>query len=1101
MGHTNGAVDAVLIRRVIAAAAAIVLSAGFAAAQTAQIDGLVKDTSGGALPGVTVTVTQTATGLTRTAVTGGAGSYTIPNLPVGPYRLDAVLQGFRTYRRDGIVLQVSSNPAVNVTLEVGAVAETITVRGDATLIDTRSPGIGQVVNNQQVLELPLNGRQPTQLIFLLGMATGGSSAGAAQGAGALNSGVRNYPTVTISVAGGLSNGIAYVLDGGTHNDPFNNLNLPLPFPDALQEFKVETSALPAQYGHHSAAAVNAVTKSGTNTLHGSVFEFLRDTSLNATNAFAAIGADGHRRDDGLRRSQFGGTLGGPVIQNRLFYFAGYQGTIARVAPTSAFAFVPTPAMLSGDFTTITSPACNAGRQLPLRAPFVNGTVSPALFSKAALALQSKLPTPSDPCGRVTFDRRSDSDEHIFIGRVDYQLRNNHSVFGRLQTAAYNTKADYDGSNAISYSNAPLNDAVTSLVLGDTYVFGPSVVSSLRVTYNNADIKKDYAEFFDLQDIGVNAAAPMPNYMRMNVSGGFALGGPSALPGETPTRTIQVAEDLSIVRGAHQFGVGVNFIHASLDAKSYLNGPGNFTFTGQTTGLGLADFLLGRPATFTQGSITSLRTRVNYVGVYLQDSWRATSRVTVNAGVRWDPYSPVYTDDPLFSHFSIDQFRTNVRSTVYRNAPAGVIFQGDPGYPGSAAGRRRLGNLAPRIGVAWDPQGNGATTVRTAYGLFYDLPHLFSYIGFSGAPPYGNVISPTVTSFDNPWSNTPGGNPFPIVTGPDMTFPNFGGYVTHPLDLKPPYSHQFNVSVQRQAGRNWLFSANYAGSRGKRLWIGNQLNPGVYVPGTCAGAPCSTTANVNQRRVLSRENPQQGQFYGSILAVDNRGSSEYNALLLSAQRRIANGLSVQTNWTLSKCVSDNINYEPGVAGSNIMIPGNPGADRGSCGNSDRRHVVNVSTVYQTPRLSKGAFGVLLSDWQVSAIVNGSTGGHFSVTTGVDNALSGQGGQRPNQLLDNVYAQNGYQWLNAAAFASPDPGSYGNLVVNSIAGPARFNIDMGLVRSFRIGSERQIQFRAEAFNLTNRVQLDNPVTTLTSPNFGFITSAGDPRIVQIAVKFLF
>ncbi len=1084
----------------LGAAVLVIFSARLAFAQGSQIDGTVKDSSGGALPGVTVTVTQTATGLTRTVVTDAAGVYTLANLPVGPYRLEAMLQGFRTFRQDGIVLQVSTNPVVNVTLEVGEVAETITVRGNTTLVETRNPGIGQVVNNQQVLELPLNGRQPTQLILLAGMATGGAGAAAAQGAGALNSGVRNYPTVTISVAGGLSNGMAYVLDGGTHNDPFNNLNLPLPFPDALQEFKVETSALPAQYGHHSAAAVNAVTKSGTNVLHGSVFEFLRSDVLNATNAFAAVAADGSRRSDGLRRNQFGGTVGGPLIKNRLFYFAGYQGTLARVTPTSSFAFEPTPAMLAGDFSAITSAACNGGRAVALRAPFVNNTISPALFSKAALSLTSKLPAPTDPCGRVTFDRRSDSDEHIVIARVDYQWRNNHSLFGRLQTATYKTKADYDGVNAISYSSAPLDDAVTSFVLGDTYLLGPNTVSSFRATYNHADIKKQYAEFFDLQDIGVNAAVPMPNYLRMTVSGGFGLGGPSALPGQTPTKTLQLAEELSVVRGPHQIGFGVNFIHASLDAKSYLNGPGNFTFTGQTTGLGLADFLIGRPTTFTQGSITSLSTRVNYVGLYVQDSWRAASRVTINAGLRWDPYSPVYSDDPLFSHFSMDQFRANVRSTVFPNAPAGLIFQGDPGYPGNSAGERQLGNLAPRVGIAWDPQGNGLTTVRTAYGLFYDLPHLFSYIGFSGAPPFGNVISPTVTSFDNPWSNTSGGNPFPITPGPNMTFPNFGSYVTHPLDLKPPYSHQFNVSLQRQVGKDWLLAANYAGSRGRRSWVGDQLNPAVYIPGTCAGAACSTTANVNQRRVLIRENPQQGQFYGSIIAVDDSGSSDYNALLLSVQRRSVSGLSVQGNWTLAKCVSDNTNYEPGVAGTNLMIPGNPGADRGSCGNSDRRHVVNVSLVYQTPRRS-GALGAFVSDWQLSSIITGSTGGHFSVTTGVDNALSGQTGERPNQVLDNVYANKGYQWLNAAAFSSPDPGTYGNLVVNSIEGPGRFNIDMGLVRSFRLGTDRQIQFRAEAFNVTNRVQLDNPVTALNSPTFGFITSAGDPRIIQLAVKLIF
>jgi hypothetical protein len=326
----------------------------------AQINGTVRDQSGGGLPGVTVTVTQTDTALTRTAVTDETGSYTVQNLPVGPYRFEAELQGFRKFVQTGIVLEVTSNPTLNVTLQLGQVAETVTVEGTAALVETRNPGIGQVITNQQVVELPLNGRQLTELVFQAGLATGGKSTGDAPGGNVLNTGVRSYPNTTIVVAGGLSNGMTYLLDGGTHNDPFNNLNLPLPFPDAMQEFKVETNALPAQYGHHSAAAVNAITKSGTNAFHGDAFEFMRDHRLNATNAFAAIGPDGKRRDDGLRRDQFGGTLGGPVVPGKIFFFGGYQGTRTNVTPTSMFQFVPTAAMLAGDFSAFASPACQSG---------------------------------------------------------------------------------------------------------------------------------------------------------------------------------------------------------------------------------------------------------------------------------------------------------------------------------------------------------------------------------------------------------------------------------------------------------------------------------------------------------------------------------------------------------------------------------------------------------------------------------------------------------------------------------------------------------------------------------------------------------------------
>src|SRR5438552_14901362 len=395
-------------------------------ASTAQINGTVKDAAGLALPGVSITVTQTDTALTRTVVTDDTGSYTLTSLPVGPYKFEATLQGFRSYVQTGIVLQVNANPTLNVTLQIGQIAEKITVQGAAALVETRSPGVGQVITNQQVLELPLNGRQLTELVFQAGLATGGKGTGDAPGGNVVNTGVRSYPNTTIVVAGGLSNGMTYLLDGGTHNDPFNNLSLPLPFPDAMQEFNVETSALPAQYGHHSAAAVNAVTKSGTNVLHGDAFEFLRDHRLNATNAFAAIGPDGKRRDDGLHRDQFGGTLGGPIVRGKLFFFAGYQGTRINVTPTSGFQFVPTRAMLAGDFSTITSPACNAGRTIALRAPFAGTTVSPAQFSPAALALTSKLPQPINDCGQVFFDRRTQTSERLFISRGHYQRNHNHS---------------------------------------------------------------------------------------------------------------------------------------------------------------------------------------------------------------------------------------------------------------------------------------------------------------------------------------------------------------------------------------------------------------------------------------------------------------------------------------------------------------------------------------------------------------------------------------------------------------------------------------------------------------------------------------------------
>jgi hypothetical protein len=1058
------------------------------------MNGTVKDPGGLALPGVTITVTQTDTGLTRTAVTDEAGDYTLQNLPVGPYRFEAMLQGFRTYQQTGIVLQVGANPTLAITLQLGQLEETVTVAGTAALVETRNPGIGQVVTNQQVLELPLNGRQLTELVFQAGLATGGKGTSDAPGGNILNTGVRSYPNTTIVVAGGLSNGMTYLLDGGTHNDPFNNLNLPLPFPDAMQEFKVETSALPAQYGHHSAAAVNAVTKSGTNTLHGDAFEFMRDDSLNAKNAFAVAGPDGKRRSDGLHRDQFGGTLGGPIVQGKVFYFGGYQGTKLDVAPTPAVQFVPTPAMLAGDFSAITSPACNGGRTIALRAPFVGTSISPAQFSPAALALAAKLPKAADACGSSFFQRQTAQSEHMAIGRIDFQMTNNHSMFGRYQMAKLTSEPDNDPNNVLAYANGPIDDMVHSFVAGDTYLLGSNAVNSLRATFNTSQINKGYVPFFDAASLGVrNMATPLPGFTAFTVAGGFSLGPTGAKPSEIATKAFQLIDDFSLVRGAHQIGFGANFIRSMLSSTSYGAAAGNFAFSAVNTGLGLADFLLGRYATFTQGQVYGPGGYQNYIGAYVQDAWKVNANLTVNAGLRWDPYFPYGSDLRHFNHFSVDAFRAGVRSTVYRNAPVGVIFEGDQGYPGHAVSENYLGSLAPRLAAVWDPQGDGRMTVRAAFGRFYDLPHIWNFLGFDRGTPFGTELVVNNGTFDDPWSGTPGGNPFPIVANPDMTFPLNGGFVSFPLDMKPPYADQWNVSVQRQLGGAWMVSANYLESRGSRLPVGDQLNPAVYSPG-------ATTATTNQRRRLTLENPTEGRYYGLITGVLPVGTSEYHGLLLSANRRAANGLSFSSNWTISTCESDVVNYEPSVAGIELTKPGDPAFDRGSCGVTDQKHVVNLSTVYQIPG-SSGTLGIITRDWQVSGIVSARSGGHFNVTTGVDNALNGQGNQRPNKISDDVYVKEGYRWLSPAAFQAPAAGQFGNLKNNSLIGPGRFNVDMGLTRSFRVGGERQIQFRAEVFNVFNRVQLSNPVSALNNGNFGLITSAGDPRIIQLALKYVF
>src|SRR3989441_4522129 len=371
---------------------------------TAQISGTVKDASGAVLPGVEITVTQTATGAKRSTVSNETGNYVLASLPLGPYMLEAALPGFKTYLQSGIVLQVDASPIINVVLQVGQVSEQIEVQSNAALVETQRTAIGQVVTNQQIAELPLNGRDPHELIFLAGMAT-------TPGIGSMNS-IRNYPTVVVSVAGGNGDGVSYLLDGSIWQDPYNSLSMPLPFPDALQEFKVETSAMQAQYGFHATAAVNAVTRSGSNEFHGDLFEFVRNYKFNARDAFA-------KQRDTYKRNQFGGVIGGPALKKKLLFFGAYTSTSPRSHGIQNTAFIPTPAALNGDFTDLASPACNNGfqRTLPAALGFVNNKISPSLLNPVAVNVARTFPVTNDPCGRTLYGLVGNQDEGQVVAKA------------------------------------------------------------------------------------------------------------------------------------------------------------------------------------------------------------------------------------------------------------------------------------------------------------------------------------------------------------------------------------------------------------------------------------------------------------------------------------------------------------------------------------------------------------------------------------------------------------------------------------------------------------------------------------------------------------
>jgi hypothetical protein len=1090
-----------------AGAAAVVLSAAMAFAQaTAELNGRVTDESGAVLPGVTVTVTQTDTGFTRTAVTDGNGTYVLPTLPTGPYRLEVALQGFRTYVQTGIVLQVAATPTINAVLSVGSLEETVAVEAAAPLVDVRSAGISEVVEQERILELPLQGRQVTDLIVLAGAAVQGVPNNKSQPG-----------SVLTGVAGSLPFGVAYLLDGAAHNNPYDNLNMPLPFPDALQEFRVATSGLSADNGVHSGGSVNAVTKSGTNAFHGSLFEFLRDKRFNARAVFAPLGPDGKRRDDGLKRNQVGGVLGGPILVDRFFFFGAYQGTFVRTTPADLLSKVPTAAMLAGDFTAFTSPACNRGQQLTLRAPFVNNRIDPALYSRAAMNIARQLPATTDPCGDVRFSSPQNYDQSQLVGKVDYQGSGSHSIFGRYMLTFDDLLPGWPTSGNVLTTrpeDAAQNHRAHSLTMGDTLVFGSNTVNAFRVAWNRTKSHYHLEPFFGAETVGIrNFHNYVPGVMGLDISGGFTTASGGSVYFQGDTDAYQLSDDITLVRGSHQIAVGGNvayWTHYTVDGQ---RGVGLWTFDGSATGLGLADFLTGRLTRLEHARPGVLDLTQKYLGLYAQDTWRIASRLTLNGGVRWEPFFGQHLLNKAIANFDIDNFRNNVTSTVYRNAPAGFLYPGDSGFPAGKSGlNNKWTNFAPRVGLAWDVTGDGRTAVRTSYSLGYDFQGA-SYLFISAtAPPYAGRLRVTQLpgGFDDPYRDYPGGPPHPVpeIPGPDATFPAYGALASVAPDNNSARAQSWNVIVERQIGSVWQASASYLGSYTDRIWGQVQANPGVFLglgPCTLAGVfypTCTTTANLNQRRRLSLENAQRSRLIGSIERHEAIGTQKYHALRLSTQRRAASGVSLSANYTRSYCVGNDPQTTFFTGGQSFQNPDDPDWDRGNCTYS-RRHIANVTVGIETPQFDNRALMVIASGWNVAGIFSARSGSWLTVTTARDIAATGITGQRVDQVLDDAYGNKTLDnYLNPAAFAYPAPGALGNHVRASVEGPAFWTVDLALARKVAIAAGHQLELRLETFNLLNHFNWGNPTVNLDAANFGRIqTQTGSPRILQFGIKYGF
>lgn len=1087
-----------------------------------QIQGTIQDASGAPVPDAQVTATQTDTGVARTTNSGSDGTYVLPNLPIGPYKLEVSKQGFATYVQTGIVLQVATNPTVDVSLKLGAVNEQVQVEANAALVETQATGVGNVMETQRIVELPLNGRVATDLIQYTGAVIPQGVAG--------NGGYPNTPQFVI--AGGQAFGVAFWLDGSVYNNPWDLANMPLPFPDALAEFKVETSSLTAQNGVHAGGTVTGVTRSGTNSFHGDAFEFLRNADLNARNFFAPT-------RDTLKRNQFGGTVGGPVVKNKLFFFFGYQDTITRQDPTAntAAIFVPTGAMLTGDFSACPqdlSSAVLAGLPASVVSQIHNNIIPASLFDPASLKLASLLPVSNAPCGNTTFGLVTQVNENQYIGRGDWQTSSKNTLYGRYIRTHFYRPASYQftPNNLLTTTQGELDDADQSWVVGDTYLFSPTLVNQYRASVDRLAVHRYEPPYVSACDVGVPVyCGYVPHESGFTVTGAFSIGPGTGGPAHNHTTPLQMNDDISWVRGSHQINFGGGGEVSKMLFYGNVYAQTNWTFNN------LPAFLLGEFSTNSMSLPNDLLQEKWFVNAYIQDTWKMSPHFTLNYGVRWEPFLPPRELNGSVYNFSLGNLINGVKSTQFVNAPPGLTYPGDPGFIDKTGEQSQWNLWAPRVALAWDPTGEGKMVVRAGWGISYDYVAGELMVNSADAPPYGGTEI-WAGQFSNPFASNPGGNVYPYVVNSNAPFAPGGTYIYLPPNLKTPEVNQWNLVVQRQLGKDWLISATYLGSESEHLWDSYQMNPAVYIPGTCAAGqyglkapgPCSTVANQNYRRVFILNGypgtvmPSGSPAFGYVDSFDDGATSSYNGLLLAVTKRLSHGLLMNANYTWSHCIGDlSIGDSTGNAGQGLTIPNDRRYDRSNCQSneiggtfsSDRRQIFNLTIVYQVPKWSNQVANWFLSDWTFAPIFHATSAYWITPYLSTDVALNGDtGNERPVQVLADPLCPNPGPscWINPKAFVSPAPGTLSTLGRNNIPGPDFWQLDAAVSRVFPIRERYTFEFRVEAFNVTNsfRAGVSLPAlnagtsgvnTTFGTPTFGQITSALDPRIMQLAARFTF
>lgn len=1051
--------------------ATLLLFPVFLSAQsTANIVGTVRDTSGAVVPDADVRAVNTQTGYTQSAQTTAGGGFRLPLLPIGQYDLSVEKAGFQKFVQTGITIAVNDNANIDITMTVGAVSEAVTVTSTAPLLETQSGTIKGLVDQQRIVDLPLNGRDITQLMSIQ---AGVISRGGSYGEG--NSFVVN---------GSRGNGVYYLLDTGMNTDSYRNYSGVMPNPDAIQEFSVQKSNFSAEYANATGAVVNVVTKSGTNQFHGAAFEFVRNAEFNARNFFAA-------RRDSLKRNQFGATLGGPIAKDKLFFFFAYQGTRLRSDPQLARQFLPTAAMRNGDFSAL-------GR--PIKDPVTGGNFPNAQIPLARLnpitqAFLKYLPTPATPDGSRFTGVAAVEDTNEYTGKIDW-LVGLHRVSGRIFYTKFQRPFTGNVEDYASMSSADVGKSTQpyrQLTLNDMWTVSPSLINSFTFAYRGRRTFNDWSAVklpMSFKDAGVKGIAVQdPTSVYISVSGGFL-----SRPGwyyDKSDYDLQFADTATWILGKHELKFGAEILRSANDIQNHFRTMGLFTFNGSITGNAMADFMLGDVYQFWQGGGEYKSLYGTRSGVFVQDTYRATTNLTLTTGLRWDPQYPFHDDLGR-----VQCFRPGMQSTRYPNAPNGYLSAGDSGCPDGGF-EPYLPALAPRFGFAWRP-GSGGTVLRGGFGLFWNPQFTVLYNTFVDSAPFSPQVVRYGVRFEDPYGTA--ANPFPqsfapFIPGKDAEFfTPLGQFGVFNTGFRPSYQETWNITIERELRQNLAARVSYIGNQGRRLSYGLDVNYARYVPNA------STVGNIQQRRPY--------QDYGSVLNAFSDSNSSYHGLQMSVERRVSNGISVEANYTWSKSI-DEFSADPTPGQGTSIIPYSRKANRGPS-DFDINHRFVLSYVWAFPRLldSNALVRHVIGGWESSGFWTAQSGTPFSVTSGTDRSLSGLGIDNAD-VIGNPFLDTGRprkdlinQYFNTAAFAPAALGTFGTSPRNLLRRPGSWNADLSLMKKFQVREGWNIQFRSEFFNAFNTVNLGGPFAAVNTPSrFGKIESAGSPRIIQFGLKLLF